>query len=477
VGRVPGGLRRGGEVRRLRFEAEVLDFTPEGWVAKQIQITNDPFSPPELVLKAEQARLTKISTYRDELVATRPRLVFDQRVSIPLLVRRTVLDQREQPPGLVQFGIDADERGGLFVERAFDIVRSPALTFTITPQIYLQRMIIDTRNPADLDNYGGKAKLRYQITPTTSLVSSLRLTTLEPEEFADNLRASARINQLIRIPPISGFHTLAFEYSYRDRLFNGSLGFQTVRSSLGVVLFSPNIPLGQSGVILNYQAGYQQINSDTDRADLLEPVRDDNRITLGRFQSSVGLSRSFQLWRGQPLPATRDAGLNYTPVPIVPYLSLDLGLRGVYSNYSNGDSQENLTMSVGVSGQFGHFSRPFLDYTGITVRYTQVVDGGLSPFLFDRIVDRQILSLVFFQQLYGPLRAGVSTSYNLETRESFSTDYFLEYSRRTYGVVLRYNPILAIGSISLRISDFNWDGSTEPFDVTPVESGVTRTRF
>jgi len=57
--------------------------------------------------------------------------------------------------------------------------------------------------------------------------------------------------------------------SYRDRLYNGSLGFQTVQSSLGGVLTSPVIPLGKTGINLSYQAGAQNINAETDRQDLL----------------------------------------------------------------------------------------------------------------------------------------------------------------------------------------------------------------
>ena len=75
------------------------------------------------------------------------------------------------------------------------------------------------------------------------------------------------------------------------------------------------------------------------------------------------------------------------------------------------------------------------------------------------------------------MRFGFQAAVNLDNNESLSTDYILEYSRRTYGVVLRYNPDLEIGSISLRISDFNWSGSTDPFsdsEVRPVVGGVKR---
>jgi len=66
----------------------------------------------------------------------------------------------------------------------------------------------------------------------------------------------------------------------------------------------------------------------------------------------------------------------------------------------------------------------------------------------------------------------VQTSLNLDTGERISTDFTLEYSRRTYGIALRYNPELELGSLSLRISDFNWAGGSDPFSASEVKPVV-----
>ncbi len=125
--------------------------------------------------------------------------------------------------------------------------------------------------------------------------------------------------------------------------------------------------------------GFQYVNADTDRSDLLDPIRSNNRISLGRFQASATLGKSFSLWSGTTLPATPDEGLRYTPVPINPYLNLGVGLTGVSSFYTNGDSQNDLVASVGLYGQFGHFSKKFLDYTGFSITYYQTIGTGKSP--------------------------------------------------------------------------------------------------
>ncbi|MHC5596924.1 MAG: DUF3769 domain-containing protein, partial [Nostoc sp.] len=148
-------------------------------------------------------------------------------------------------------------------------------------------------------------------------------------------------------------------------------------------------------------------------------------------------------------------------------------LTGTSSYYSNADNQSTLTGTIGLQGQIGHFSRPYLDYTAFNISYSQGLNNGLSPFLFDRSVDNKVLSGGISQQIYGPFRLGFQTSVNLDTGVQTSTDYIVEYSRRSYGITLRYNPVLELGGFSIRISDFNWGGGTDPFsEVKPVVGGV-----
>ncbi|HEY9750298.1 MAG TPA: DUF3769 domain-containing protein [Allocoleopsis sp.] len=463
-----------GAVRRLRFEAGEIAFNPRGWQAQNVRITNDPFSPPELELRADEATLTRLSPLRDEVRARRPRLVFDQRFSLPLLRRRVIIDRRERDPALLQFGFDQEDRGGLFVQSTFEPISNEKIRFSVTPQFFIQKALTDSNGAIfDPSVYGLKTKLTANLSPRSTLTSSVTLTSLDPSDFGEEARANVRFRQL----QVAGNHTLALDYSYRDRLFNGSLGYQDVQSSLGAFLISPVVPLGKSGVSLSYQAGAQFVTADTDRLDLLDANRSNNRISLGRVEASAALNKGFPLWQGKALPATATEGLRYTPAPVVPYLQLVTGVRGVANGYTSGDSQTTLTGTVGLQGQVGHFSRRFFDYTGFNISYSQSAIGGQSPFLFDRVVDEKVLSGGILQQIYGPIRFGFQTAINLDTGNEISTDYILEYSRRTYGVTVRYNPVLEIGSIGLRISDFNWNGSSDPFGGTgirPVEGGVVR---
>ncbi|HIK05103.1 MAG TPA: DUF3769 domain-containing protein [Trichormus sp. M33_DOE_039] len=461
--------KSGGEVKRLRFEARQIEFYPRGWQARNVRITNDPFSPPELELRADKVTLTREAPLIDRIKTERQRLVFDQGFTLPIPVNQQTIDRRERntTPLIVSPGFDGDKRGGLFLERGFTIVDTDQARLQVTPQFFVQKAVQGEDDVSSL--FGVKARLNAILSPKAILQGSGELTSFDLDEVDQNLKASLRLRQTLGdVNP----HILTWEYSYRDRLYNGTLGFQTVQSSLGGVIISPNIPLGNSGINLSYQAGAQYINANTDRQDLLEPIRENNRISLGRFQTSVALSRGFLLWQGKPLAATATEGLRYTPRPVVPYLQAVTGVTGTTSYYTNGDNQSTLIGTVGLIGQIGHFSRPFLDYTAFNIFYSQGINSGLSPFLFDRSVDNQVLSAGISQQIYGPVRLGFQTSINLETGEQSSTDYIVEYSRRTYGITLRYNPVLELGGFSIRISDFNWTGGTDPFSDGEVRSVV-----
>jgi Protein of unknown function (DUF3769) len=460
-----------GEVRRLRFEAEQIDFNADGWLASNVSITNDPFSPPELELRSNRVTFTRLSPTRSEIRARRPRVVFDRGLQIPLFRDRLILDSSEREPGLVQFGFDQNERGGFFLERTFQVVASPAFNFSVTPQILLQRSF-DQGDFFAPSSFGLTSRLNATLGRNTSIVGNAVFTSLDLQDIENSLRASLRARQRI------GDHTLALEYTYRDRLFNGSLGFQNVQSSIGFVVTSPIYTLGNTGVNLSYQGSVQYINANTDRPDLLAISRENDRVDLTRYQVSASVSRPFTLWQGTALPATPTEGLRYSPVPITPYLAIAPGITGVFSGYSSNDTQSSLTGSIGLYGQLGHFSRSMFDYTAFNISYSNRILNGESPFLFDRIADEQVLSAGITQQIYGPFRIGIQTALNLDTGRQIDTTYSLEYKRRAYSFSLSYSPIRQAGSVTLQISDFNWTGDPGRFSglgADTVEGGV-RTR-
>ncbi|GAB4278833.1 MAG: DUF3769 domain-containing protein [Oscillatoriaceae cyanobacterium] len=446
----------GGQINRLRFESANLTFTGDSWRATNVRLTNDPFSPPELEVRADWATFRNLSPLQDEIVAKRPKLVFDGWLAIPLLKERVILDRTERDPSLIRFGYDGGDRGGLYAESTVDVRATERFQLTLMPQFFIQKSLLgDAGNFSDL--FGLKAKLNATLTPTTTFQGSAVFNTINLGETDTKLRSRFSLNQKL------GTHNLAAEYSYRDRVFNGSLGYKTVHQNAGIVLTSSPVVLGNTGIQLSYNGSIQHIEADTDRLDLLEVVRENNRTDLNRFQATAALSRGLLLWKGTTLPPTPTQGLRYSSSPVLPYVQMFGGLTGVASAYSNGDTQNFLSGSIGIQGQFGHFSRDWLDYTAFQLIVARIWNSGASPFLFDRLADVKVLAAGFTQQLYGPVRLGIQAAYNLDTKERISTDYILEYQRRTYGISIRYNPEKELGAITLRLSDFNWVGGGQPF--------------
>ena len=484
-----GGIQSpqsGGQVNRVRFEAERVEFDRDKWEGTNVRLTNDPFSPPEMEVRAERATYRNIAPFVDELTMTDSRIVLDQTISVPTFQDRLIFDRRARQPGLVSFGYDGRDRGGLFLQRGFTLIDTPTVNFKLAPQYLIQKVISpngypeanptnDSCEPISPCAFGLIANFDATFTERTSLLAVASFSSLDLSALNDHLRSQITLQQ--KIGDLNSPHDLRLQYNYRERLFNGSLGFQTVNNSFGVIVVSPTFSLGNTGIQLSYQGSIQSIYAPTDQQELLNGNSENDLVNLVRYQGAVSLSRGFRLWQGEALPPTPDAGLRYTPTPVLPFFELQVGMTGVSSLYSNGGSQPSISGNIGFLGQIGHFSRPFFDYTGFNLTYSTAARGSESPFLFDRFVDTETLSWGITQQIYGPLRLGVQSSFNLQSGEQISTDYYLEYSRRTFNFLIRYNPELQIGSISLRISDFNWIGNPGPFDGTlirPVIDGVAR---
>ncbi len=447
-----------GQVRRFGFIAERLIIDGDAWKAENLRVTNDPFSPPELELVTSKATLTPISPTQNRLELESPTIVFDQGFSLPFPVNSVILDRfQRSAPALV--GFDKRDRDGIFYQQTFDVLAQPNLSFQVSPQLLLQRAFSSQNGFSGLDILGVVATLNGDLGNGQTLSARASLSGLN----LYNLGSILRLNASYQIP-VFGNHTLLSQYAFRDQVFNGSLGFQDVNNILGTTLLSPNYVLGDSKISLNYQAS----------AQLVGAVRDDIQpSTVGsliRLQGAVSLSRAFPLLRGEPLPAEKETGLRFSPKPIVPKLDAFVSAQGVSSFYSNGASQAVLYGTVGFAAEVGNFAKDFLDYTGLSVSYTQGFPTGKSPFLFDRVADTRSLTAGIVQQIYGPIRFGIQQSWNVDTGNLIDAVYSLEYARRTYSVLVRYNPTQGLGEFLLRISDFNW--TRPPNNVTNVQNGI-----
>jgi hypothetical protein len=446
-----------GAFTRLRYRADKLEFDGKLLTGRGVRVTNDPFSPPELELRADQASFKNIGPGQDQIEASNARVTIEQNVDVPLVLAQFGLGRAALATNPFGVGFDNDERGGLFLERTFKLENNNNLSWTVTPQYFLQRVIAQNRLTS-LDSIGGKTALTATLAPGTTLEAKAAFTSLEPSVLGNNLRSSVAVIRDVDL--LVGKHKVVADASYRERVFNGTLGFQDVQSSVGIGITSPQIALGDTGIKFDYSAGLRFLTAVTDRAGLGDLG---GQVNLGRFQVTASLNRNWRLWEGVGPDPNERSTYNYSPVPVVPYLQLNTGINAKVSSYSNGENQSLYGYGISLQGQVGHFTAPAFDYTGFNVGYSQGFLSGSSPFLFDRFQDTRVITAGINQHLFGPLKVGIQTSINIDTSRPLSTDYYLEYSRRTFSIVTRYNPVLQLGSIGFRINDLDWRGQADPF--------------
>jgi Protein of unknown function (DUF3769)/LptA/(LptD N-terminal domain) LPS transport protein len=452
-----GPLQPRGTLTRLRYRAERLEFDGQLLSGSEVRLTNDPFSPPELEVRADQVGFQNLSEEEDQVTAANPRVTIDQGFNLPIPLSQLSLNQLGKDTNPFGFGLDAIDRGGLYLERSFYPILQKNLRLTVFPQYYLQRAISKDQL-LSLNSVGVRSSLEGILAPGRTIRAAVDVTSLDPSLIGNTLRSRIALSQDLDLLSIK--HNLLVSAAYRDRIANGSLAFQDVQSSLGATITSQGINLAGTGINFSYTAGAQLLNANTDRPSL---AGSDGRVNLSRFQVGANLNKSFRFWEGSGPPVDQRSTYNYSPVPVVPYLQLNTGLEAKVNSYSNGDSQSLYGFNVSLQGQIGHFTAPFLDYTGFNIGYSQNFLSGSSPYLFDRFLDARIVTAGINQQLFGPLKVGIQTSINIDNGQSLGTDYYLEYSRRTFGILVRYNPVLQIGSFGFKLNDLDWRGTPDPF--------------
>jgi lipopolysaccharide export system protein LptA len=443
------------QLRRFGFIADRLVLDRDVWTAENLRFTNDPFSPPEIELVATKATVTQTSPTQKRLDLESPRIIFDQGFSFTFPVSSIPIDsfQRLTP---ILFGFDRGDRDGVFYQQSFDLIAQPNLSFQLSPQLLIQRAFSGQQGGiSSLDILGILATLNGTFDDGQTLSATASLSGLDFSRLDTLLRFNAS-----HMIPVLGDHRLYSQYTFRDRLFNGSLGFRDINNTIGTTLISPNYTFGDPDLSFKYRLSAQLFEAV--RSDLLPNALD----SLFRFQSSATIRRNFSLLRGEPAPATKEAGLRFSPKPIVPKLDAFVAAQGVNSFYSNGVSQAVLYGTVGLSAEIGNFTKDFLDYTNFNLSYTHALVSGRTPFLFDQVADPRSITAGIIQQIYGPFRLGFQQSWNTESGNIFDSVYSLEYARRSYSLMIRYNPNQGIGDFLLRISDFNWTRTPDSLTTT-----------
>ncbi len=465
-----------GEISRWRIQASQMQFTPEGWTADRMSFTNDPFTPAQTRIDAEDVVATEEDNGDILIKSQRNLLIVEERLPIPVSRTQRIQKQEEVENRWV-LSIDNDDRSGFFVGRDLKSIKlSNNITLDLQPQFLLQRAIdgnnnsyvepgtsIDsskvTQSNAIGDLFGLEAELSGSVMGL-NVEAEADISTFNPSNFINGSRFSGDINRFIKLPLLGEVKTRFFG-AYRFRAWNGSLGETDVYSAYGAfVEKNGDWRLGKlsNNYIWRFGLGNYQAESFTST----------NLIDTTRANFYGSMNSSYPLWRGNPAELTAEAAYRYSPVAIVPGLTLRTNVNTTIAAFGDGKSQSTVSITGGPTLTLGTFSKPFLDYTQLSIAGGGTLKQGNSPFEFDQSVDLATLGVGLTQQIAGPLLLNAGVGVNVDPSSKFygnviNSNIELRWQRRSYDFGFYYNPYEGIGGFRFRLNDFNFTGTGLPF--------------
>ena len=472
-----------GSITHWRFQAPALRLTPEGWSAPRASFTNDPFTPAQVWVDADEVISWQEADGTTVIRSRGNRLLLENKLPVPLPSTLRVKPQQDKEVqnrwALLN---DRNDRDGLYLQYTLPEQKLGSTSLTVRPQFMVQRAINGSNDayPAPgasagsdavnqpntlADLFGVEAQLEGPL-GQGGFNANLDISSFAPDRLANATRANGELRQPLTLPWVGETQGRLFG-AYRYRVWNGSLGQQDIYAAYGGFLGKQGLLPAPAGVSASYiwRLGVGNYQSNLFAQGNQQSV-DLEALWRGNLYASANLR--LPLWTGQSLPLTSEGAYRYSPVPVVPGLSLSLVPFTNLAAYGNGDSQSLLGISGGPTLTLGHFNRPVLDFTRLSIFGSVTAKGGDSPLAFDRYVDTATLGVGLTQQLVGPLLLNGGIEYNVsgssgEYGKTTNSYVELRWQRRAYDIGAYYSPYTGIGGLRIRLNDFGFRGPGVPF--------------
>ncbi len=471
-----------GSISRWRIQAAKVTISPEGWKADRMGFSNDPYTPSQTRIDAEDVIATEEPNGDIVIQTRRNRLIVEERFPIPVSRTQTIKKQEEVENRWV-FAIDNEDRDGFFVGRDLKPIElTKNYTLSLQPQFLLERAIdgetksyvapgssIDSKKITQPITAADLFGLEAELTGSTwgwDVDINADISTFNPSNFADGSRYWGDLKRNFEIPWIGSLQANLFA-AYRYEAWNGSLGETDIYSAYGAFLEKKdawswgklsNNYLLRAGVG-NYQA---------------EEFKSENLSDLWRANFYGSLNSSYPLWIGKHAALTPEAAYRYSPIAIVPGLRFNTNLTTTFDAYGDGERKATIGLTGGPALTLGTFSKPFLDFTRLSISGGGTLIQGSSPFKFDQNIDLATLGIGLTQQIAGPLILNTGVAYNVDPDSPYYGDIInsnieLRWQRRSYDFGFYFNPYKGIGGFRFRLNDFNFTGTGVPFvPYTPI---------
>ncbi len=479
VDQLRSSVRKGfltGSVNRWRIQANVLEVTQKGWKAERMSFTNDPLTPSQTRIDATNVVGTEEEN-GDILIKTLDnRLILEERISIPIL-RHQRIREKDQIDNKWVLGIDNKDRDGFFIGRQIKPIElGKEYELSLQPQLLLQRAFNGKTNSyieSGKDIYSNKVSSTANITDLFGLKAGLTgkkfgwdinanadISTFNFERFNDGTRYSLNLTRALNLPFLDNVETKLFG-AYRYRAWNGSLGETDIYSAYGA-FFDKKIKWNWGRFDNNYlfRVGAGNYKAETYGGESISG--------LWRANIYSSLNSNYVIWSASNKEYNLDSDYRYSPVPISPGLTINTKLSTAYFAYEDGRSQNTLSLSGGPTLTLGRFTKPFLDYTKLSITAGGTLKQGGSPFDFDEAIDLGTLGIGLSQQIAGPLLLNAGVGLNIDGGsehfgKAINSRIELKWKRRSYDFSLFYRPYDGIGGLTVNLNDFNYGGTGIPF--------------
>ena len=451
----------------------------ENWIlfSDKIQVDGDKWTSDKAILTNDLLDLKQVNIEVNSLEAVAINkelrfkssvnfLILDEKIYIPFWFGNRTFTKEIKYENNWSTGFDNVDKDGLYIGRKINPIKIfNDFTLSLEPQFLIQRSLKGNTksfvNKGDSIN-GDKVKrdaimkdyfaLNSQIKGEInkwSLEIDQQNNSFDPEKFSEAIRLSTNLSKEINF--LNSKWNKIFYATYRDRIWNGSIGETEIYAGYGSKLQKQNSWVFNG--INNTESlslGYANLKG--------EALNSKNLVKTTKGNFFYSLNKKFPINVDEPSNIFVDSSYNYISKPIKKGLSLNTKSELLYSFYGSGNYQKYLGLGAGPEFVFGDFKKKSFDYTRISLLPFYKIKSGDSLFKFDQISDKFTLDIAFDQQLFGPLiiknSATLKVSRAKDHVDFINSKISLNWKKRSYEFGIFYQPHNEAGGISFSLFGF-----------------------
>ncbi len=453
------------------FHTDELKVEDNKWTAQKAIFTNDLLETDQVKFKINKLKITP----KDDQLKIKSSisyLILENKLSIPFWFGNRTLNKSKEGYAFDfnskwYYGIDSLDRDGYFIGRKLNPISiSKEFALELEPQFLIQRSLQgytksfvnkDDSITADkvkrdisfADNFALNSELNGKINDWDLKIDK-KLYSFDSEKFLQALRFKVDLTKEIDF--LNSKWDKTFFGSYRDSIWNGSIGESEIYFGIGSKLTRSNT-WTVNGITKteNFNIGLGKFKG--------EGLNSKNLITSSKGSFFYSLDQKFPLNVEKAKTKFIDKTFNYIFEPIKKGVYINTQLSALYSFYDTGNHQEYFGFGAGPEIVFGDFKKKYLDYTRVKLFPFYRFKGGDSIFKFDQISDRFTLDIAFDQQVYGPILLKTNATINFDGNSKNYGDFInskisLNWKKRSYELGIFYQPHNQSGGINFALFGF-----------------------